>query len=781
MKKIVHSESGIYLVLLSFLTFTLVMLVAMVIGLAEISSTQVKMQGLGNYAALAALEDFSRDEDKRPIKLTDRQREARDRAVTLVKTNKIAGLKELGNISLPGEILSSADDSGKMIFGKWYRFAPTGNSDPCGNGGKFPCFGAITVEDPATDQIINAVRVEVKNQSSGNPMVTSFFNTFGASGVPVSSTSTAAVVQRCAAFVLDVSFSSVAETHNSNKQILKMKPGGGFNSYIIDYGVNRTPKNFGFAFIPGFRVQAAPGKVFNCYDRTTWNAAVPGIVNNGEPLFWCSLTGYDGVFGPSDPHRPSGNRDVYEHFLTDYILDLSSPFKLTPYGPVWVDRLIDPFATNVHYGPEPLSRFYNSFNVALRQLVREGSSDDRGLLVAFRGYVNNKLDMHPREGDPEPLEKNLQYLVQLTNVLNRGTRSIDDTGPTYEHHPNFIDKGWFPIRLANHPDANIWPEGSSSLLQLSSGTNIVEALTKARNALADTQFCPPDSQKIILLASDGISSCSYNPIPPAGVPVRDCAAPREPEDYVKYKLAEKQLLFDVLPSLKKSGISLSVMLDGENVGGNFINRSIIGADGNKIFLDSSLARSLDFKGFDVIDPLSKSAQAPYQDDPKRFFETRPGGIMVQNYCQTHKTMPPSAGFSGLFDPICPFSDFVLDPDPSVMEESDDVLAFARNGELWNPSLPPGPSNPIIQFRRPNGVLGHMVLETGGQFCPLLDPCDPNWYEDPDDDDQYTLMPVHRIEGTAIKCPAYRENKNEQAARCALEAIGLNPYVLVDED
>jgi len=368
-------------------------------------------------------------------------------------------------------------------------------------------------------------------------------------------------------------------------------------------------------------------------------------------------------------------------------------------------------------------------NSALQTLAQQKTAQDLVMAKAFTGKIVDEIPCQGNPGEcsqPGVFLSDVGYLIQITNMKNRGTftRRVSngeswacDNDPCdqdcledpdcsvtgREVKPNFLTHGWFPAPIMSDQEQG--------------GTNLVEVLYKTINDFATG--APPNCRKIIILATDGLSSCSYDFN--SNSPARTCPSSK---DYNTYLTAKSQLIGNggrsILDLLKKNEISLTVLLAGDYVEPNFLNIKREGGQGShpSIYLDYLEAVGLGFTGFASI---------------------------------FGKSCPPYSS--------CEFFDVSSDG------ASRDEQAFLNAGVVDG-----------VKFRDPNGVLGKMAMESGGIWCPLQPLADSGCYtasglisDDPD------CRPAGKKQAYSI----YNEPKAVTAARCASSAVGYNPYFLAE--
>jgi hypothetical protein len=281
-------------------------------------------------------------------------------------------------------------------------------------------------------------------------------------------------------------------------------------------------------------------------------------------------------------------------------------------------------------------------------------------------------------------------------------------------------------------DYNIFPMLITDDKSFSS-TNIIQALDRAVYDLQ--QSCPDDnSQKLIVLATDGVGNCRRNSNSITGLPNN----PYDPswgytcdDTYSAYQSAVAQLANQdwadsLLNRMLRSNIGLTTLTSGWYVNPNTLN---IRSEDSTHFIDFQEARRLGFTG-------------------KVVSNANPGGINVK-----------------------PFGDFI----------STDLAGPTPDENAYNNLGKAG-----YRFGDSGGIFMELSLATGGYFCPLLPLCDNfacnsgKYRTDP----EHTTGPcklddAYRVPGAAQTCSVYQLSKGEQAAACVQQSLNTSPYILVD--
>lgn len=492
-----RSERGAVLLVVVFVTIGLLFLCALAIGLGFVQTSKGKFQNNVNLAALGALAAFVETTGDATAKMY----QADLRAEAVLTGNPVQGaaqaLGELGTLSAPGP-------SGFLEYGQWFVRDTTG-LDPC--GGEYPCFLAV---DPLT-QPVNAVRLRANTQE-GNGIQIFFGNLLSTSTIGAAAQATATLVERCTAYLLDVSPSVHADTH--------------IYSSINSSTMLCDDPRCSYPFFPEAAINAAVANPALCADFSWRNAG--SALQRRTRATWCTM----------EEQRLGSPPDPIKHFRSDYRLVQSRA------GNFYVDSYFDSYTT--YFAPQPFGDLFLAFNAALTAVREQSSANDKALVAAFSGVIRSQ---EPDTG----LTSELDRLIQLTNVNFRGLVKTDGTeqAPIF---PNFLDKNWMPVI------------GSSSAL---TQTNLVTPLERAIQTLANSDLCSPTAQKSIILATDGIASCfrtgpQFSSNPP------DCGY-----DWPHYFTSEQQLIGDtesVLTQLQQQQIRLTVLHTGDAAGPNFINR-----------------------------------------------------------------------------------------------------------------------------------------------------------------------------------------------------------------
>lgn len=701
-------ENGIIIVLVAVGLLAILALIILVIGSAYLATNRNRFQASVNLAGFAAIEEFINRGGG--SQYTTNMRLARNKANAILAQNRLVGVSgALGDLVLSDPNVDPsppAHPGGVIEFGLWnrnYSGYPTadcviggGETCPCGlHPTDYPCFRANDNPAPPDGTFANAVRIRANNQSD-NSLLVPIARLFGSDRFTLSATSTLTVVQRCTAFLVDVSRSITEESHSLtgvSRALQSVTPPPPPNLTIAQ----PAPNGYDFGLMAMRRSETDQANPAFCSSLVSASA---------DQVVWCNLS------RPAYQDR-GASTDHRKHFQNDYKV-VNSPF-----GPLQIQYYVNPAAGS--YIGEPFSRYFLAMNAALRLLLAQASGGDLGVMSVFRGGLNPAFDRWPENSG---LTTDNGILIQLTDITNVGTT----TGNT-PRHPNFADRGWVPLASS---DWNI------------SGSNLSLALLSAIN---DLSSCPATARKAIVLATDGIPSCSH--------PINFPSGPYGPSlcdgRWATYdQFARPELLTKILPELKARRIALSIIWQGDHIDANFVNRKVDGR-----FIDYSEAIAAGYGGYGT--PAEQS-----------FFDYT--NYPTSSPCPVGHADCNSAGT----------------PCYGECTNNANRFAYLNRGLTFEVA---GAQVPVY-FREANGVLGKLALESGGVACPLLPLCQDGsttcggttCYE-PDPDDPTgpdRLKPIYRTENQPQRCAVKRRSKTEQAAYCALKAVADNPYLLVEE-
>ncbi|MBX7138476.1 MAG: hypothetical protein K1X83_10890 [Oligoflexia bacterium] len=543
-----QDASGVHVALLALCMSVIVALILLTIQTGYLSAGKSQFSKIADLAALAALEGYTESTES---SYADRIGDGLDRAIQIASSNKVTGVSATIGAELALNDARTAGSS-RVTFGVWYPKEPSTNPPAsCAPGGekKYPCF---VPNATASATYANAVEVELCNEAEASAIVVPI----GHSRHHICSSSVAALRENCVAFLLDVSTSTVMDTHYSvvlpDPGTIAFRVGNGGNQ--IPYIAN--PPYAALAFYPAEVLQPAS----RCMDAQYFDPDDPLFI---PTLFWCTMPA-------NRPLSAINNPNPKVHYRDDYGL-----VSLKDGGNVLVDQFYS--SPSKYYGPQPLSAMMLSMNVALATMQARKTGADKAMLIAFNRNIVKKIPEADAEGN-HGLTTDLGYLMQLTNMELRGLRGNRSAMP---QHPNFLDVGFYPQVGAGTGD-----------------TNIVLAMDVAIEIMKNS--CSAQSDKSIMLFTDGKSTCvrgySDGQHPAFSV---DSEYPSPEYDYscanlgyaandaVSYEsrswdqiigIADSMGNPSILQKLQGAGIRLTTVLAGEASAPNFLNKVVPGSN-----------------------------------------------------------------------------------------------------------------------------------------------------------------------------------------------------------
>jgi len=793
------SARGVFLVFMAALIN--VVLFAIIGGVSMVGfllSNKSHLQSVSNLVALAALQGFSEFQGD----YKDKAANALARANLIAKKNALKG----GKRALSGLDLiyegghSNGGPGGSVNFGKWYQDKPS-EGDPC--DAKYPCFVSNT-EDPFNESsgTANAVQVRLCNIPTTNPIIAPF----ASSELFSCATATATFIQRCVGFLMDTSLSTAMDSHYStilpNSVVdLGEQSGGAKNKILrlrypllktnwseLPLGFQQVQANDPYDPVSNPVITALPSYPvevlgINCNDPEQFKPVNNFGVNTyfREKLFWCSME-------PSRDRNQPINPQV--HYQSDYAVR-TVPGK----GDILVDVLSE--GTSGYFGPEPMADSYLGMNAALRTMLQSSTGGDQALFLAFS---KNIVYRWPANG----VSTDLAYLIKLTNLDNRGTITKAGAVLTPESHPNLIDQGLFP-------------SSDQSLAR----SNIPLAMDAAISVMQ--RACEPTSTKIIFLFSDGFSSCARDfgsglaTYQPDTSKITELQGSSELYNYTCGDLSAKPQAST--SDYRHFGASLD-QIQGPGQFTDFQGR------------DAILTR-LQKTGIKFYPVIAGKMAAPSEENT--MFETKPGSNQFRRMTQDDAALMGWGSVNSAWNsPKQFFSGFIYFPGwyhvPDVPGDTDDY--WRDDPGSWACA---NVGKPGFYCAGGSKALGKVALDSGGRHCGLRPKCkawqdatDPlettacgcNTYDngwvptdcyqsDPqnpsgpkilnpsfwDQDGVLATAQAREVNpyAKAINspycgfptydhsqtCSYYDLSKAEQAVKCASDAVGGMPYILVD--
>ncbi|MCB0310930.1 MAG: hypothetical protein KDD42_06835, partial [Bdellovibrionales bacterium] len=576
-----NNQAGIYLVVGAVCIFVLGAVLALMAALGFRSTHGARFQRVSNLVALASLERFMESDAESYEQRAD---QAVSRANQIFSANTLPGFRsEFGGISLIG----SSGDGGELDLGNWY--IENNGTNPCGSSQEsYPCFVSNRDSGLLT---ANAAQVTLRTNSN-DPLTYPFCSFFNDCQGHLQSTSTASLVQRCMAFVLDVSPSTYFATHSQS----------GFSLIYRDWPVNGRWNTYDSlevpaSYVPNFCVdveedgaqphparlddaarcavqyfpdsgplpESAPlerrliGLPFIRADQVSATDCSLPLTQNRESKFWCNMS-------PKRPLNGSGSENIREHFRDDYQLRRIIDADGNEID-IYVDSFVDEDSSPFYRYPSPYGDLMLAFNAGLRMTNKQASAADKAMVLAMTGKIRGRYP-NPAQNNGKYLSDNFSMMIQLTNLDNRGTIGWKPSAGhppsfvTAERRPNFLDAGFFYLYSPTDPYERF--------------TNPLLAINDAIDRLSSE--CPSSAQRIMIIATDGISSCAN---------ISGDLSSTDPSDYQCepsfgsnpwqiYSRASQQLTGDAPDSainrIREKNINLVVVTAGEYLGSNILNK-----------------------------------------------------------------------------------------------------------------------------------------------------------------------------------------------------------------
>ncbi len=739
------AEKGAYVAIIAACTVLFLTLVAVVVGIGVVSTNKTHLENVSNLVALAASQGFTEGNpnialtpasQQTPQGYVEKANYALQRANEILEKNPLRGsTSKIGTIYHEGAE-PQPDKAGEIIFGNWY-FENSGG-DPCGpNAEDYPCFvknDPAELQNPNSSAKANAVQVSIEGKavtSATRSLLCSIFGSYGACESEVSVSSLSTIAPRCTAFLIDVSSSTVYETHQDEFPNLSDWVDGtspdwpGNNPFCnesppeeedppVFNGMwsNDTKKcirdnltrKVGSPVYPlgTFGLSIFGDNWSSDYPTKRW-CGLTDIATNDQKT-WCNL----GNFRPTP--IPGEKPDCTVHYNSDY-----REHDDTPFPAPWDNVLVDSYFYDYEscWGPQPFALLFRAFNAALRAVDAQQSAADRMMLSAFSGGMHGVP--YPDESKMgEKLTNKLGLAIQITNILNAGTHGDDPASPNNSRvTPNYITYGMFPVTnpVSGGPTS---PRDTNALLPIEKAIDVLN------------EECGKNSVKSIIIATDGVMSCRRNnPNENSSDPSAYTCIKNYSNTYLP---AERELISldesknSVLSRLIEGRIALSIIMAGEYLGMNFKNVK----DGDRFIDDFSEAYARGYGGMNLL------FDADASNDGMLYFD---------------------------------ISSEV--PAPGVPDDNQAYMNIGKPGYV---------------FRRPLATFASLSMSTGGRFCPLFPRCpDPeNAYEDHDGNPQTPkrLKDSFREGKMYQDCSVFDMSQAQQAANCAVKALISDPYILV---
>lgn len=767
-----RGERGVTIVLMALLSVVLISLAALALGVGFLATEKSRITALGNVASYAAIDHYIQDpNDLADSDETARRQNAVERANFILNQNHMVGADQpLGELYLSGE--SPPDNNAGVVrFGHYFRELPDDGSNPCGNSSAdYPCF--LETDSGSA----NAVRVELKTQDDNQVKSPFFMSAFvGKNEYALHTSATATLVNTCIAHLLDVSTSTVTDSHRPYQKlcasallgcesiwgdaaikveepsILATDPADPDSTLSFSTAslfafdatkVFEDPVDFlsDRTYVPASEVANPPsGQLKDCSSGSVLQDNFPHLT------YWCSMypnrAEWEAVNGPAPDTM---------YFRSDY--ELQFVFRGKRHSYMLINKYIK--------RPEPLQSFLQGANLALRLIERMPTEANSGMFWAFTGVVAGRaFPQIPTDiADADiALTQDLGYLTQVTNLPLIG--AVDGTGARIgaQQHPNLLDEGFFPM-----DPVNIKTEAEADY----AGANIPYTILQAASWLSNA--CDASTRKTIFLYTDGMSTCrmdaDFSATPPF-ISNTSCAVTGE-TPWSNYISSENAMMNGLADLLARQGITVTIFFTGNGVEGNFLNVKdpdiTTCNETDNCFLDLNEAYQLGWRGV----PKGSSGALPA--------------------CG-------STGVGSLFD--C--------NNYRIKEDGTRETLTSGNEDAFKRVVL---SEEGVVFGRPVGVMGELALRTGGVFCPLLPTSTVDKYIDHDGDfepgeqcpagtDAECCQLIYDNHDSARgKTPCRLKNSQRaagsfqrealdyapmglQAALCAQRSVEANPYIL----
>jgi Putative Flp pilus-assembly TadE/G-like len=725
------SQRGVIIPIFSILVIIFLMFLGLVVGGGSLFLNKSRLNKVANLAAMSAIESYMATEDINDT-LTSQQlisnkiAAARDSANFIVKSHDfLLSNKKIKSLAVYDG--SAYVNEPTMHFGVWFDDEPNNCqlSSGCscdevnGKTPSKPCFKTVPASNISAQNIdINAVKIELITPDDA--WYAPFSGIFGQSLFGSSTTSTVKSNERCTIFAVDISSSSFADSHEymgsyttignspDGSRLSMTNPTGNVKGQLGNYAIGVPNENY-----PPYPWKNSSME-FDC------SKPVPPIQTGFDYnvtreflnyAYWCHLL-IDRPASCSNGELIPGVCDW--HYRSDY------QRTLTPEGEYNID---------LFRNPEPISSIYLAINAGLRALKSRLTAVDKIALIPFAGDEINPV---PAEG----LTKKLDFMIDMTDVRRAGKRVYKPTGWITENvqHPNFIDRGWFPME----DGTKITTSGPRS------GTNITKVLDKSIKRLTDSNYCSTSAKKTIVLASDGLFT-QYHKTTAGPVnwevplPMTRWNNMLEAEDLL---FRNPSLEDNILKRLIEAKISLVSILVGDMVEPNFINIRRSGTTDQ--FLSISELGASGFRGM----PDAQASPPEY--------------AMSDTSVAPPAWIPPQLKTVGR-----PCS-------PGSYNNNECALRTLINGI------------PGVKFRRANGVFSQLSILSSGLFCPISEPYRSGSNIDANCYDKNKLWKsgssnCSRTELSPQTISVYGDEMGGQAANCVQKVINATPYVLAESE
>ena len=483
------SETGAAIPLIIVFLTVILIFSGLALDTTVVSVTKTEQRQLAETVAISALSTFLNAPPTSPL----------DTRLNLVR-NKVRELIQ-GNVQFSRPFMDRPADpddietergsitggaNGTLLPGIWHSVPPadcsiyaSGTTCPCSpsNTWTTPCFESVNL-DQNPEPAINAIKVDLKLEGSSS-IKTLFSKVFSNNSTPVRSSATAATYPRHGVFLVDLSRSSHADTHQP---------------YETTNG-NSTGMRLSAEY--AFSVVGSATDVATC-QSAGWPNSAPlngtcdirgGVVPQLYRNLWYSNATYNFI-----PTTPRSGTNPRKHFKGDYrIFDLTwldpgirnSPFQET----YLVDMYHDPaYSPSSYEGPEPLNSMLAAVN---RAMERVAANSVQGDAIGFLGFDFSARVTQREYALSAPGSVPYQQLQNLTDPTNPPPPCLED--------PN---RNVRECRVLNH----------LLITRKESSANLPEALQRARQMLT-AAVTPNAAEEFAVVMTDGVTNCTNSPTP----------------------------------------------------------------------------------------------------------------------------------------------------------------------------------------------------------------------------------------------------------------------------
>lgn len=456
-------EIGGTMAFMAIFLFVLIMFTAIVIDLSLLAGSKDRAQSFAQIATLSAVEQYFASDSN--LTEMEKRNAAVARVNEVIATNNITTPRMFGTEEgKPPEVkLSSATNikntDATLEPGRWY-FVETDTGSEC--GGKPPCFVAATTDTES----VNAFRL------NGNfyTYVTSSFGKIvtGSNTIPITVSTVATVIPRHGIFMVDLSSSTIRETHLLEDDATKI-------------GV--TASEFGFTLssdnpnIHNSNVTSqTTDNIWTALDDTRPNTNIPDA--NYNKIHYKSDYIKKKLLSDTEYTK---SEDYKKHHPSPYVGEYSTGTKN-----IWAR--VDVFRDGYYKGPQPLTTIFAGLKYAIESFdKRKVGGDQIGLM-----FYDEQLEW-PRIVEPTA---DFRYLKSMVDFTDADLSTLHSDLSNIQRSDLMDDVGL--EKIIRH---NLFPSGTAF-------TDMPKALSQASNMLRDARADQlVDSSDFIVFIGDGLTNC----------------------------------------------------------------------------------------------------------------------------------------------------------------------------------------------------------------------------------------------------------------------------------